>query len=434
MKSQEKRTTMGRTSMSRRALLVGAAVAASALVLSACGGSSSASDNTLRVAFGSNGSDGQKVWDAAAAQFKKDNPGWNVEFQVQNDDLYETVGLQNLLTSGNAPDVYFEWAGARLANKVRDGYAADITNLIKTSGLEAEFPPDAFSTVTIDGKVYMVPFTSDVTNVIWYNKEIFDQQGIAVPTNWTELMAASAKLKAAGITPFAMGNKDLWVAGNWVGHIISRVAGEQLYDEVLSQKKPLNSPEFVKALGYVEELQKSGYVNASANTISDNEGYALFFDGKAAMLPIGSWIVGIQQEQAPDFTMEWFNQPSIDGAAGDQTSIMGVTTGYIINAKSTKQEKAAEFLKDAFSPPMVQMWIDAGFTPVANGPETAQPDALTQSMVDLLGSGAPIVAPPDTGYDLKVADALNTATSQVLDGVKTPQEALDEAQAKMEAK
>ncbi|MEN9710086.1 MAG: hypothetical protein RL441_78, partial [Actinomycetota bacterium] len=34
--------------------------------------------------------------------------------------------------------------------------------------------------------------------------------------------------------------------------------------------------------------------------------------------------------------------------------------------------------------------------------------------------------------DLKMADALNTAIAQVLDGVKTPQEALDEAQQKIE--
>jgi ABC-type glycerol-3-phosphate transport system substrate-binding protein len=417
----------------RRGLVAVVALAASALLLTACGGSNNASDNTLRVAFGSNGSDGQKVWDAAAAKFKADNPGWNVEFQVQDDDLYETVGLQNLLTSGNAPDVYFEWAGARLANKVRDGYAADITSLIDSSGLGGEFEDGAFGTTTIDGKVYMVPFTSDVTNVIWYNKDIFAQQGLAVPTTWAELMDVSAKLKAAGVTPFAVGNKDLWVAGNWIGHVLARVAGEQVYDEVLSQKKPLNSPEFVKGMEYVKQLQENGYVNESANTISDNEGYALFFDGKAAMLPIGSWIVGIQQEQAPDFQMGWFNLPPIDGGAGDQASIMGVTTGYIVNAKSAKQDKAAEFLKDAFSADLVTQWVDAGFTPVAKGAEAAARDALTQQMVDLLGSGAPIVAPPDTGYDLKVADALNTATTQVLDGVKTPQEALDEAQAKLDA-
>ncbi len=424
---------MGKDRTKQRRSLLMAAIVLSAAITGACSKSSAPTDNTLRVAFGSNGSDGQKVWDMAAAKFKTDNPGWNVEFQVQNDDLYETVGLQNLLTSGKAPDVYFEWAGARLANKVKDGYAADITDAIKTSGVADEFDAGAFGTTSVDGKVYMVPFTSDVTNVIWYNKDTFTKLGLTPPTTWAEFLDVCAKLKAAGTTPLAVGNKDLWVAGNWIGHLISRSSGESVYDQVLSKKMPMNSPEFVKGLSYLVDLQKNGYVNKSANTIPDNEGYNLYFQGGAAMLPIGSWIVGIALSDAPTMNMGWFNLPAIDGGAGDQTSIMGVTTGYIVNGKSTKQDKALEFLKDAFTAEMVQSWNDAGFTPVAKGSASTTRDALTQSMIDLLGSGAPIVAPPDTGYDLKMADALNTAISQVLDGVKTPQEALDEAQAKISA-
>ena len=143
-----------------RRLLVSVFLTMSVALTSACGSSSTdTTDKTLRIAFGSNGSDGQKVWDQAAKKFEADNPGWKVEFQVQNDDLYQTVGLQNLLTSNKAPDVYFEWAGARLVNKVEAGYAADITDLIKSAGLDQQFAEGAFGTTSIDGKVYMVPFT-----------------------------------------------------------------------------------------------------------------------------------------------------------------------------------------------------------------------------------------------------------------------------------
>lgn len=415
-----------------RRLLVSVFLTMSVALTSACGSSTDATDKTLRIAFGSNGSDGQKVWDQAAKKFEADNPGWKVEFQVQNDDLYETVGLQNLLTSNKAPDVYFEWAGARLANKVNAGYAADITDLIKSSGLDQQFADGAFGTTSIDGKVYMVPFTSDVTNVIWYNKDVFAAKGLTAPTTWAEFLTLCDTLKKQGITPLSVGNKDLWVAGNWIGHLISRSAGESVYDKVMSKQMPMNSPEMVKGMSYLVDLQKGGYINASANTIPDNEGYSLFLQGKAAMLPIGSWIIGIAKEEAPNVNLGWFNLPAIDGGAGSQTSIMGVTTGYIVNAKSTKQDKAVEFLKDAFSADLVNAWTAAGFTVVAKSADAAPLDPVTQSMVDLLGSGASIVAPPDTGYDLKMADALNTAIAQVLDGVKTPQEALDEAQQKVE--
>ncbi len=400
-------------------------------VTTACSKADTA-DKVLRVAYGSGGSDAQAVWDEVATAFKANNPGWDVQFQVQNDDLYETIGLKNLLTSGNPPDVYFEWAGARLQNKLADGYAADITDAVSSSGLGAEFNDGAFAATTIDGKIRMVPYTSDVTNVIWYNKDIFAKVGItAAPTTWAQMLDDCKKLKAAGITPFSIGNKDLWVAGNWFGHLYSRVAGDALYDQVLSKQKPMNSPEFVKALQYVADLHAAGYINASANSITDNEGYSLFFQNKAAMLPIGSWIISNQIKDAPNMNMSWFNLPAIDGGAGDQGSIMAVTTGYIVNAKSAKQDKAVDFLKSAFSADMVAKWSAAGITPVAKAGDSAMMDLLSKSMVDLLNSGARIVAPPDTGYDLKMADALNTATSEVLDGVKTPQQALDDAQTKV---
>lgn len=407
---------------------------ASLSLTTACSSSGSTNDKVLQVAFGSGGSDAQKIWDQIATAFKAKNPGWKVEFQVQNDDLYETIGLKNLLTSGNPPDVYFEWAGARLNNKNNDGYAADITSLVKSTGLADEFNTGAFNATTIDGKIRMVPYTSDVTNVMWYNKDIFAKLKITPPTTWSEMLADSAKIKAAGITPFAVGNKDLWVAGNWFGHLYSRVVGESLYDQTLSYNKPLNSPEMVKALQYVADLHKAGYVNASANSITDNEGYTLFYQGKAAMLPIGSWIIAAQLQDAPKLNMGWFNLPAVEGGAGDQKSIMAVTTGFIVNAKSKKQDKAAEFLQMAFTPEMVAVWIKSGVTPVAKAGASAALDPLSQSMINLLNSGATVVAPPDTGYNLKMADALNNATSEVLDGVKTPQQALDDAQAKASKK
>ena len=69
---------------------------------------------TLRVAMGSPGEAQIAVWEAAGAAFEEAHPGVTVEFNFQDDDLYQTIGLPNLLSSGNPPDVYFEWAGARL--------------------------------------------------------------------------------------------------------------------------------------------------------------------------------------------------------------------------------------------------------------------------------------------------------------------------------
>ena len=111
----------------------GAALTGVLLLATLGGGTALADDTTLRVAMGSPGEAGIRVFDAIAADFEASHPGVDVEMNYQQDDLYEQIGLQQLLAGRNAPDIYFEWTGARMAQRAADGYAADLTEAA-TSG------------------------------------------------------------------------------------------------------------------------------------------------------------------------------------------------------------------------------------------------------------------------------------------------------------
>ncbi len=62
--------------------------------------------------------------------------------------------------------------------------------------------------MTIDGKKWGVPYTYYQWG-IYYRQDIFEQQGIAVPKTWAELVRLR-EAQAAGIAPFAIGSKALW--------------------------------------------------------------------------------------------------------------------------------------------------------------------------------------------------------------------------------
>ena len=128
------------------------AVAVASLVLTACGtgsgsGSAASGDSTssgpftIRVAMGSTGEAVDGVFTKLKAAYEAKYPGRTVEIVIQENDTYETIGLNNLLTSRNAPDVYFERPGTRLATKVDDGYAADITDAVNGPGFTGRFGP-----------------------------------------------------------------------------------------------------------------------------------------------------------------------------------------------------------------------------------------------------------------------------------------------------
>ncbi len=149
------------------------------LVVGACAsGPAASNDHVLRVAMGSPGEAQIRVWDDVAAQFEAAHPETTVEMNYQDDDLYQTIGLLNLLAGRNAPDIYFEWTGARLAQRNKDGFAADLTEAFKTGPLAGLFDDATLEPYTLDGKVVMVPYSADVTNVIWYNKAIFADAGL----------------------------------------------------------------------------------------------------------------------------------------------------------------------------------------------------------------------------------------------------------------
>ena len=430
--------TTKRDGRRRFGVLAGVLTLVLALVAGACSSSSDDTSSadpdapvTLRVAMGSPGEAQIAVWEAAGTAFTAANPNVTVEFNFQDDDLYETIGLPNLLNGGDAPDIYFEWAGQRLQNRYDEGFVADITDAVKNGDLGTYFDEGAYNGMVIDGKNVMVPGNADVTTVMWYNVDIFNDLGIAVPTTWDEMITASETIKAADIIPIGIGNKDLWPVGNWASHIMSRAMGEDLYDQMLKQEIPMDSPEAIDAMKYIVQMQETGIVNDSANAIDDNEGAELFFQGKSAMHPIGSWLVSWAIESAPDLNFDYFNLPAMDGA-GTQDSVIAVSTGYIVNAKSQVQDVAVEFLTLFSSPEFTSQMVDAGGTPLATGAlDRDDVDSRILSLMEMMQTSGALVAPPDTGYDIEVADALYAAEAEVLGGVKTPEEALAAAQAKI---
>lgn len=401
---------------------VAASLAAIALTLSAC--APAGDDTTLRIAMGSPGEAQIRVWEAVAAEFEEANPDYTVELNFQDDDQYQTIGLPNLLNGRNAPDIYFEWVGSRLETRTADGFAADLTSYVEDGPLTGLLAEDAYAAATIDGQITMVPHIADVTNVLWYNEDIFAEQGLTPPTTWEELLETCDALDAAGIIPIASGNKDLWAAGNWLGHLVSRVVGEDVYDSALKGESSFDTPEWVEAFGYVQELADHKCVNDSANAIDDNEGAQLFFQGQAAMHAIGSWLVSWAIDEAPDLNFDFVNLPEMPGA-GDQASVIGVVTGYVVNAKSTKIDQAVEFLAMLNSAQNVDGFIAAEAVPLAlSASDNAEIDERTLRLNSLLSDSGTVINPPDTGYDLKTAEAFYAALAAVLGGQATPADAV----------
>src|SRR5215469_5039089 len=182
-------------------------------------------------------------WQKVADDFHALHPTVTIKISaVETNDLQRNK-IPAALLSGNPPDIFESWGGGEIADQVKAGYLKDITD--DTKAEVASMGP-ASKIWTVDGKQYGLPWDFGIEG-FWYNKDLFTQAGISSPpTTLDDLNADVAKLKAATITPVAVGAGDKWPAGHWWYNFAVRECSATALSNA-STKQDFTDPCFVKA-------------------------------------------------------------------------------------------------------------------------------------------------------------------------------------------
>ena len=134
--------------------------------------------------------------------------------------------LQARLAGGNPPDSWQIHPGWELlSGYVQANYCEPITDLYKSEGWDNVVPKDLIDMLTKNGQTYAVLVGVHRGNDLWYNKKVLEKNGIKVGDKMTfaEFFAAAEKLKAAGVTPLAVG--DLPESGRLPSSLKTRCSG-----------------------------------------------------------------------------------------------------------------------------------------------------------------------------------------------------------------
>lgn len=267
----------------------------------------------------------------------------NIEFEYQfiaNDSYTNTLNTQ--LAANEGPDLMV--LGSQLPAVVAAGHALDIT--------DEEFPyafqDSALSAVTISGKLYSVP-TAASFGGIFYNKAIFEENGIEVPETWDELMAVGDKLDGTGIKPMVSGIKSygisVWPAfGVLDNEFFATDAAEGFDDKINSGEvsmlelwsEPLNT--------YWYQLFEKGYITEDMVGLDDELALNEFVNGNYAMYPGGNWLNASIESKNPDMEYGMMPYPSTSGE-GEGWLVGGPGSSIAINAGSENKEACMLLLK-----------------------------------------------------------------------------------------
>jgi raffinose/stachyose/melibiose transport system substrate-binding protein len=315
-------------------------VATLAMVAGGCGQSSSDDAVTLKLLMGAaENSRDEAAAEAIVDEFNEQHPDIRVERETVPVNELRAV-LRTRLVSGEGPDVFTYDTGPGYGGVLaKTGLLFPLDDAYAEYGWEIY--PWARARATYEGKAYGVPDSVEEVGV-FYNADLFAELGLQPPETLDQLESIAGRVKQEGQIPFAFGDKDGWPGSHMFSMTSSNLLGRAGLDEILYGSGRWDEPKVVAAIDvFFRQFADRGYLPDGANGIGYDDSNALFYAGKAAMLPTGSWLVSDLTQKAP-FKVGFFPFPAIDGS--DVAPPAGVGTGYFVSARSERKDAAIEFL------------------------------------------------------------------------------------------
>ncbi|ARA98419.1 ABC transporter substrate-binding protein [Geobacillus thermodenitrificans] len=193
---------------------------------------------------------------------------------------------------GDDPPSTFQVHGGAELNEgwVAAGKMEPLNDLYEQEGWMDKFPEALIDMVSKDGNIYSVPVNIHRGNVLWYNKKVFADNGLQPPKTFDEFFEVADQLKAKGVTPLALGDKEPWTATHLFETVLLGTLGTDNYQKLWNGELSFDDPQVKQA---VETFKKMlGYINEDHSSRNWQDAAQLVAEGKAAMYVMGDWAKG----------------------------------------------------------------------------------------------------------------------------------------------
>ena len=323
---------------------------------------------------------GIEPWmDETIAAFEAQYPNVNVEAT-----LYETgKWIQTQTTacqSTSGPDLWYNWAGTWSLEPAWKGCTVPNEDVLSPEDIAAN--PLAQETL-YQGKTWDFPLYQFVYPIV-YNKALFEAAGLdpeSPPATWDDFVAAMEKLKASGVTPFALGLKD--------GFGAEILAAGQL------EKQHASAPDDYKqrvidgdftAAEWLEWLQKAEemlpYFNEDANSLGFAEGLALFQNEKAAMVAGAPGIQAVIKAMQDEGKSVGIMKAPAFGSGAWADSLVHTGNGFQVAQWSENKEVAGAFMAFMQSPErLTALYAATGNFPTSSNWDPSQVTSETDQLM-----------------------------------------------------
>ena len=363
-----------------------------------------------------------------ADDYMAEHPNVNIEITVLENEAFKTK-LTTVMQSGEPPDIFQSWGGGVMNDYANAGLLQDITPALDADGgaWRNTFATGALGVYAYKGKNYGVPWDMGMIG-FWYNKELFAKAGIdSPPTTWTEFLDDVKALKAAGITPIALGEGDKWPGMHMWAYLVTRLGGQANFEGAYNRTGSFTDPPFVEAGYKLQELIalepfQDGFLGATYGDEATAMG-----NGKAAMELMGQWAPAVEKDNRADKNgigdnLGFFPFPMVEGGKGDPADAVGGGNGFAIGKNAPPE--AVDFVKYMTSAENQAALAKIGVAiPVVKGGEVGLSDPLMIELQKTFAAAQYFQLYYDQALPAAMGSVVNDSTQGIFAGTLTPEQA-----------
>lgn len=272
---------------------------------------------TLTVHIHYSDESGKELADYAAEKVKEKYPNVTLEFEDFIGDGGQT--LKTRAATGDLPDI-IKLDGGTINALAASGNLLTLDDYYEETNYTDHLPQNVIdnSLYSSDGHIYQFPIDG-IAPVLWYyNKQIFEENNIKVPTNYDELMTAIEQLQALDIIPVAMFGKEPWPVGAFFDTFAVKENAGGLKALSLGEAKASDEG-YTKAINKIADAVEAGIFQEGVTNTDSDTAIAMFEEGQAAMILNGSWYLTTAMEALGEDNVDFLDTyPTGDGEESEE--------------------------------------------------------------------------------------------------------------------
>jgi glucose/mannose transport system substrate-binding protein len=223
--------------------------------------------------------------------------------------------LATRMQAGDAPDSFQVHAGHELIDSwVVAEKMEPVTFIFEENNWRDVYPPGVIEVLSSGGDIWSVPVNIHRSNVFWYNKQVFEDNGLTPPATLDDFFDVAEDLEAAGVTPLAVGDSGVWVDLHVFESLLLATLGPDAYRGLWDGSTDWNGSGVTEALEAFAAMMD--YANEDHSALSWDQAAQLVVDGDAAATIMGDWSEGYFKSVGlmPDVEFGYVPSPGTAGS------------------------------------------------------------------------------------------------------------------------